>query len=106
MGWENYRAELGRATWKFFHTMMARYPEHPTEEEQEALRSFVYLFSRLYPWWVAVTLRAFGMDGSLGTNCSPAANAHLTSSSTSRSTLHRSRPVTQRRAGRASSTTR
>jgi hypothetical protein len=46
---ETAREELGRATWKFFHTMMARYPEKPTKDEQEALRSFVYLFSRLYP---------------------------------------------------------
>ncbi|KAL1979916.1 hypothetical protein VTN96DRAFT_4982 [Rasamsonia emersonii] len=49
LGNETAKAELGRATWKFFHTMMARYPEEPTEEEQEALRSFVYLFARLYP---------------------------------------------------------
>ncbi|KAL2009993.1 hypothetical protein VTN00DRAFT_5800 [Thermoascus crustaceus] len=49
LGNETAKAELGRATWKFFHTMMARYPEHPTEDEQETLRSFVYLFSRLYP---------------------------------------------------------
>ncbi|KUL82868.1 hypothetical protein ZTR_09011 [Talaromyces verruculosus] len=46
---ETAKAELGRATWKFFHTMMARYPKEPTLEEQEALRSFVYLFARLYP---------------------------------------------------------
>jgi len=49
LGNETAKAELGRSTWRFFHTMMARYPEEPTEEEQETLRSFVYLFSRLYP---------------------------------------------------------
>ncbi|XRM40404.1 hypothetical protein ABZX51_003726 [Aspergillus tubingensis] len=43
------KAELGRATWKYFHTMLARYPEDPTEEQQESLRSFIYLFARLYP---------------------------------------------------------
>ncbi|GKZ20198.1 hypothetical protein AbraIFM66951_008460 [Aspergillus brasiliensis] len=43
------KAELGRATWKYFHTMLARYPEDPTEEQQETLRSFIYLFARLYP---------------------------------------------------------
>lgn len=31
--------------------MMARYPKEPTLEEQEALRSFVFLFARLYPWY-------------------------------------------------------
>jgi hypothetical protein len=45
------RAELGRATWKYFHTMLARYPEDPTEEQQETLRSYIYLFARLYPWY-------------------------------------------------------
>lgn len=45
------RAELGRSTWKLLHTMMARYPEEPTDEQAETLRSFVYLLSRLYPWY-------------------------------------------------------
>lgn len=44
------RAELGRATWKYFHTVMARFPETPTEDQKEALRSYIYLFARLYPW--------------------------------------------------------
>lgn len=46
------RAELGRAAWKVLHTTFARFPESPTEEEQEALRSYVHLFQRLYPWYV------------------------------------------------------
>ena len=43
------KAELGRATWKFMHTMTARFPENPTPDEREALKAFIYLFSRLYP---------------------------------------------------------
>jgi hypothetical protein len=43
------KAELGRAAWKVLHTTFARFPESPTEEEQEALRSYVHLFQRLYP---------------------------------------------------------
>ncbi|KAJ6013391.1 FAD-linked sulfhydryl oxidase ERV2 [Penicillium herquei] len=43
------RAELGRATWKYFHTVMARFPEKPTQDEQDALRSYIHLFARLYP---------------------------------------------------------
>ncbi|KAI1412518.1 ERV/ALR sulfhydryl oxidase domain-containing protein [Hypoxylon sp. FL1857] len=43
------KAELGRATWKFFHTMMARFPDKPTEEDSLALKTFVQLFARLYP---------------------------------------------------------
>jgi hypothetical protein len=45
------KAELGRATWKYFHTVMARFPEKPTEDQQEALRSYIFLFARLYPWY-------------------------------------------------------
>ncbi|KAF9730689.1 hypothetical protein PMIN06_004181 [Paraphaeosphaeria minitans] len=43
------KAELGRAAWKVLHTTFARFPEKPTEEEKEALRSYVHLFQRLYP---------------------------------------------------------
>ena len=48
------RAELGRAAWKVLHTTFARFPEKPTEEEKEALRSYVHLFQRLYPWYVSL----------------------------------------------------
>ncbi|RHZ71182.1 hypothetical protein Glove_261g65 [Diversispora epigaea] len=43
------KAELGQSSWKLIHTMMARFPENPTEDEKDALRNFVYLFGRLYP---------------------------------------------------------
>ncbi|PPQ64171.1 hypothetical protein CVT24_008545 [Panaeolus cyanescens] len=43
------KAALGRATWKLLHTMTLRYPEHPTADEREALSSYFYLSSRLYP---------------------------------------------------------
>ncbi|EAW11880.1 flavin-linked sulfhydryl oxidase ERV2 [Aspergillus clavatus NRRL 1] len=49
LGNETAKAELGRATWKYLHTMLGRYPEDPTEEQQETLRSFIHLFARLYP---------------------------------------------------------
>ncbi|PLW14864.1 hypothetical protein PCANC_16914 [Puccinia coronata f. sp. avenae] len=49
MGNATAKAELGRATWKFMHTMTARFPEQPTADEREALKAFIYLFSRLYP---------------------------------------------------------
>lgn len=44
-----YRAELGRATWKFLHTMAARFPEEPTASDRTALETFIHLFGRLYP---------------------------------------------------------
>ncbi|KAL1712483.1 ERV/ALR sulfhydryl oxidase domain-containing protein [Schizophyllum commune] len=43
------KAELGRATWKLLHTITLRFPENPTPDEQEALRSYFHVFSRLYP---------------------------------------------------------
>ncbi|KAI0905575.1 ERV/ALR sulfhydryl oxidase domain-containing protein [Ustulina deusta] len=43
------KAELGRASWKLFHTMMARFPEKPTEEDSLALKTYIQLFARLYP---------------------------------------------------------
>ncbi|KAL1957854.1 hypothetical protein VTO42DRAFT_5419 [Malbranchea cinnamomea] len=49
LGNETIKAELGRSTWRFLHTMMAQYPDEPSLEEQETLRSFIYLFARLYP---------------------------------------------------------
>uniref|UniRef100_A0A060TI77 Sulfhydryl oxidase n=1 Tax=Blastobotrys adeninivorans TaxID=409370 RepID=A0A060TI77_BLAAD len=46
---ETKRAELGNAGWKLLHTVLAQYPENPTEEEKVTLRSFIHLFSRVYP---------------------------------------------------------
>jgi len=43
------KAELGRATWKFLHTMTLRYPESPTQDQRDALHSYMHLTSRLYP---------------------------------------------------------
>ncbi|KAI1103887.1 ERV/ALR sulfhydryl oxidase domain-containing protein [Jackrogersella minutella] len=43
------KAELGRSTWKFLHTMMARFPDQPSEDDSLALKTFVQLFARLYP---------------------------------------------------------
>ncbi|WFD43972.1 thiol oxidase [Malassezia psittaci] len=43
------KAELGRATWHFLHTMTLRFPEQPTKQQSEDLRTFFYMFSKLYP---------------------------------------------------------
>ncbi|KAM3440718.1 hypothetical protein NHJ13734_003175 [Beauveria thailandica] len=43
------KAELGRATWRFLHTMAARFPDKPTKDEQTTFKSFIELFARLYP---------------------------------------------------------
>lgn len=40
---------LGRASWKYFHTLLARFPDEPTEEEKTKLREFLHLYAELYP---------------------------------------------------------
>lgn len=49
LGNETLKADLGRAAWKLFHTTMARFPDQPSDEESGALKSYIYLFARLYP---------------------------------------------------------
>ncbi|PKI84113.1 hypothetical protein MVES_001964 [Malassezia vespertilionis] len=46
---ETAKAELGRATWHFLHTMTLRFPDKPTEQQSQDLREFFRLFSLLYP---------------------------------------------------------
>lgn len=43
------RAELGNAAWKLLHTTMAKFPDKPTPDDSASLKSYVYLFARLYP---------------------------------------------------------
>ncbi|EMC91120.1 hypothetical protein BAUCODRAFT_52163, partial [Baudoinia panamericana UAMH 10762] len=43
------KAELGRSAWHLFHTIMARFPDRPTADESAALKSYIDLFTRLYP---------------------------------------------------------
>lgn len=43
------KAELGRATWKFLHTVTAKYPDKPTPEDRKTLELFFLTFSKLYP---------------------------------------------------------
>lgn len=43
---------LGRSTWTFLHSLTAAYPTTATPEQQAEMRSFLTLFSRLYPCWV------------------------------------------------------
>ncbi|SMY26099.1 unnamed protein product [Zymoseptoria tritici ST99CH_1A5] len=49
LGNETIKAELGRASWKLFHTMMAQFPDTPKPDESKALKDYIYLFQRLYP---------------------------------------------------------
>ncbi|KAL2127890.1 hypothetical protein VTI74DRAFT_10019 [Chaetomium olivicolor] len=44
--------QLGRSTWTLLHSIAATYPPTPTHKEQSDLKSFMRLFSKLYPCWV------------------------------------------------------
>ncbi|PIA16841.1 hypothetical protein COEREDRAFT_80901 [Coemansia reversa NRRL 1564] len=46
---ETLRAQLGQRTWYLLHVMASRYPEEPSKDEREAMQSFLFLMSRLYP---------------------------------------------------------
>ncbi|ORY82494.1 ERV/ALR sulfhydryl oxidase domain-containing protein [Protomyces lactucae-debilis] len=46
---ETARAALGRSAWHLLHTILARYPEAPSDLEKAKLKSFVGLFGELYP---------------------------------------------------------
>jgi len=43
------KAELGRAAWRVLHLMTLRYPDEPTPDDRNALKSYFHLFARLYP---------------------------------------------------------
>ena len=37
------KEQLGRYAWGVLHSMAAAYPQHPTNEEKENLRKFLFL---------------------------------------------------------------
>ncbi|CCH62739.1 hypothetical protein TBLA_0I00800 [Henningerozyma blattae CBS 6284] len=43
------KQELGRVSWKYFHTVLARFPERPTMEQRDKLKEFITLYAELYP---------------------------------------------------------
>lgn len=40
---------LGRSTWTMLHTLTANYPAEPSPARQDQTKSFISLFSNLYP---------------------------------------------------------
>jgi mitochondrial FAD-linked sulfhydryl oxidase len=43
---------LGSHTWTFLHTLTANYPTNPSPAQQSDTKSFISLFSKMYPCWV------------------------------------------------------
>lgn len=49
LGNATIKAELGRSAWRVIHTMASRFPVKPNQDEMRTFKSFIMLFSRLYP---------------------------------------------------------
>ena len=47
--YDGFKAEVGRAAWKFLHTLGSKFPQNPTLEEKERYLGFILEFSKLYP---------------------------------------------------------
>ena len=43
---------LGRSTWTLLHTIVATYPTTAPMEKQTEMKTFINIFSRIYPCWV------------------------------------------------------
>ena len=41
--------ELGRVSWSLLHSIAAYYPENPSEIQQCEMKTFINIFSRIYP---------------------------------------------------------
>ncbi|PWY92663.1 putative FAD dependent sulfhydryl oxidase Erv1 [Aspergillus heteromorphus CBS 117.55] len=59
---------LGRSTWTFLHSLTASYPVSATPEQQMEMRTFLGIFSRLYPCWVCADDFRTWMAEPSGTN--------------------------------------
>lgn len=46
---ETLKAKLGNSAWHLFHTVLARYPDKPSEQEQTTLQLYIHLFAQVYP---------------------------------------------------------
>lgn len=41
--------ELGRGTWGLLHTIAAKYPDSPTDDQKQNMKQYLTLFSKFYP---------------------------------------------------------
>lgn len=46
---ETLKAKLGNSAWHLMHTVLARYPDKPTEQEKNTLKLFIHFFAQVYP---------------------------------------------------------
>lgn len=46
---ETLKAALGNSAWHLLHTVLARYPEKPDQQQKATLRQYIQLFAQVYP---------------------------------------------------------
>lgn len=46
---ETLKAQLGNSAWHLLHTVLARYPEKPNDQQKTTLSQYVQLFAQVYP---------------------------------------------------------
>lgn len=46
---ETLKAQLGNSAWHLLHTVLARYPDKPSEQEKSTLKQYIHLFAQVYP---------------------------------------------------------
>ncbi|GBL49042.1 hypothetical protein ACI3LY_004357 [Candidozyma auris] len=46
---ETLKAQLGNSAWHLLHTVLARYPEKPNEQQKATLKQYIHLFAQVYP---------------------------------------------------------
>ena len=45
----SWREIVGRHSWFFFHSIAAKYPDHPSQEDKDSMRNFVAALGQHYP---------------------------------------------------------
>lgn len=46
---ETLKAQLGNSAWHLLHTVLARYPDKPSDQEKSTLKQYIHLFAQVYP---------------------------------------------------------
>ncbi|SGZ55978.1 CIC11C00000005573 [Sungouiella intermedia] len=46
---ETLKAQLGNSAWHLLHTVLARYPDKPTDQEKNTLKQYIFFFGQVYP---------------------------------------------------------
>lgn len=52
--------ELGKSSWNLLHSITAKYPSKPTDQQKSEMKQFLTIFSHIYPCnWCAADFEKF-----------------------------------------------